>query len=61
MRHECAHQGCHCPVSDTNQFCSDLCRAAVGATAGVADAFNMPVCRCGHPACLEHAEGKQIH
>ena len=60
MRHECEYQACRCQVSEGNTFCSDLCGAGGKATTGAAEALDMAVCRCGHPACAVPEEGKQV-
>ncbi|EIC29066.1 MULTISPECIES: hypothetical protein [Methylomicrobium] len=38
---ECAHAGCHCPVSAGQKYCSDYCENMVGAD----------TCNCGHAEC----------
>jgi hypothetical protein len=60
-RHECAHTICHCAVASADEFCSDRCRLdATSPSPGVAEAFAMKVCTCGHAACNAHGEGEQV-
>ncbi len=42
---KCAHEGCGCPVTGDNKYCSDHCSAA-----GDADMTEI-ACDCGHPGC----------
>jgi hypothetical protein len=60
-RHECAHTICHCEVAEADQFCSERCRLdATSPSSGVAEAFAMKVCTCGHAVCAKHGEGDQV-